>query len=130
MSRQSFGRLLLTLAAIFTAIGAVVADMSPTHVFNPAWAPHARFHGAQGVMMAILLAVIALWLLWRPAPEPEHRLRLTALITAVFWAAFFPAMAVPGTLLLYPPAEIGIALGNLIVIGLGYWLARPAGAAT
>jgi membrane-bound metal-dependent hydrolase YbcI (DUF457 family) len=78
-------------------------------------------------MMAILLAVIALWLLWRPAPEPEHRLRLAALVAAVFWVAFFPAMVVPGAVLLYPPAEIGIALGMLIVIGLGYWLARSAG---
>lgn len=130
MSRQRIGRVLLSLAAIVTAIGTVVADMNPSHVFNPAWPPHARFHGAQLVVIAILLAVIALWLLWRPASAPAHHLRLAALMTAVFWAAFFPAMAVPGTLLLYPPAEIGIALGNLIVIGLGYGLARPAGAAT
>lgn len=127
MSRQTIGRVLVSLAAVFTALGTVVADMSPTHVFNPAWVPHARFHGAQLVTIAILLAAIALWLLWWPAPAPAHRLRLAALLAALFWIAFFPAMAVPGTMLLYPPAEIGIALGNLVVIGLGYWLARPAG---
>ena len=38
------GRTILTLVAIVTAVGGYIADWNHTHVYNPRWPPHAKFH--------------------------------------------------------------------------------------
>ena len=60
-------RLVLTGAAIGTIIGTGRADLNRTHVFNPAWPPHARFHGAAGWGTVACSQLLAVWLLWRPS---------------------------------------------------------------
>ncbi|KAK1021021.1 hypothetical protein LTR33_018606, partial [Friedmanniomyces endolithicus] len=41
------GRALITLANLLYAVGAFAADFNETHVYNPRWPPHARFHNGQ-----------------------------------------------------------------------------------
>jgi hypothetical protein len=36
------GKILLTLDAIGLLLGAPIADMSHTHIYNPRWPPHAK----------------------------------------------------------------------------------------
>lgn len=43
------GRLLLTAAALGGGVSHALADVNRTHVFNPRWTPHARFHAASSV---------------------------------------------------------------------------------
>ena len=40
-------RLLFTFSAIGVTVGAHVADLSPSHIFNDRWPPHAKFHKAK-----------------------------------------------------------------------------------
>ena len=41
------GKVLLSLVGLFTSTGCYFADWSDTHVFNPKWPPHAKFHNGQ-----------------------------------------------------------------------------------
>ena len=55
MRMPLISRLLFTLSALGLAVGAHVADMNPSHVFNDRWPPHAKFHTGQTLSMSLLL---------------------------------------------------------------------------
>ena len=130
-------RLLLSGAAIGTIVGTGRADLNRTHVFNPDWAPHARFHAAAGWGTITGSQLLALWLTWRPGQGPaEHDLAMktAALLPAIAWVPFFPALATPGTGVEDEPGHLPRVLGipaNLVpatlvpaVAGLGDLLHR------
>ena len=62
-----------TGTAVGTIIGTGYADLNRTHVFNPQWPPHARFHGAAGWGTDARSQLLALWPLWRPGQQPSER---------------------------------------------------------
>jgi hypothetical protein len=130
-------RLVLTGAAVGTIVGTARADLNATHVFNPDWPPHARFHGAAGWGTVAGAQLVALWLLWRPASstaEQDLAARTAALLPAVAWAPFFAALATPGTAVEDEPGHLPRVAGvplNLVpatlvpaVAALGYLLHR------
>lgn len=93
-------RLIISGAAIGTIAGTGQADLNDTHVFNPKWPPHARFHGAAGWGTVTGSQLLALWLLWRPASsatDEDLAARTAALLPAVAWLPFFPALLTRGT---------------------------------
>ena len=53
--------------AIFTFIPPVVDILTPTHIFNPDWVAHARFHTMWAIFSASAVGLLALWFLWRRA---------------------------------------------------------------
>jgi len=90
-------RLILSGAAIGTIIGTGRADLNDTHVLNPAWPPHARFHNAAGWGTIAGSQILALWLLWQPGRKaPDTAVSTAALLSAMAWLPFFPALAVSG----------------------------------
>jgi len=58
----------LSSRLIFTAIGvslplaAHAADMNRTHIYNPRWPRHAKFHNGQTLSMSLLLGGLATFL--------------------------------------------------------------------
>jgi hypothetical protein len=55
---------LITLVAVATAIGPMVADFNKTHATNPLWTPHARFHVVWQVLTQAGVAGFILYILW------------------------------------------------------------------
>ncbi|MEO1582579.1 MAG: DUF6640 family protein [Pseudomonadota bacterium] len=83
-------RISLTISALLFSVGPTVVDLSPSHVFNDAWPPHARFH------MVWLLAVLAVaglatfagaWLI------KDDQVKLFRLITLPGWLVIIPFFA-------------------------------------
>ena len=126
------GRALTSFTVLACSLGAFAADWSETHVFNPRWPPHAKFHNGQTMSMGALLALATLWYTWR-APHTVTRDSTTA---AALLATLYP---LTGSLaILYPGAAgmdpefgegnpQGVGFGILsFVPWLGWWLERRA----
>ena len=130
-------RLVLTGAAVGTIIGTGRADLNETHVVNPTWPPHARFHGAAGWGTVVGSQLMALWLLWQPgqhAAQQDLATKTAALLPTIAWAPFYFALLVPGAAVEDEPGHLPRLVGvpiNLVpatliplVSGLGYALHR------
>lgn len=130
---MSAGRRILTFVAGTTAVGGFLADWNRTHLFNPKWPPHARFHDAQTISTGALLGAAGLLAL----RQGEQGTLPALLLLAVFWASMGAAFLYPGTAGLqaeFPhliPRVCGVwiderfAAGTMLGLGvLGYLLER------
>ena len=90
-------RVVLTIPAVVTLLVPPLMDSNHTHQLNESWPPHARYHGAVLVTVNVLAGLVSLWMLWgrRDTPDPA-RLRTAALLPALIWGSFFPALLAPG----------------------------------
>jgi hypothetical protein len=68
--RFGAGKILISLVAAETAAGPYLADWNETHIYNPNWPPHAKFHNGQTMSMGAGLAAMTLWQLWRAHDSP------------------------------------------------------------
>ena len=96
MKRTGVGRWVLSPAAALTAVGGFLADWNRTHLFNPNWPPHARFHDAQSILLGTLLGASGLHFLWRGEGHPQRNLALGALLPSFFWMAQGASFVFPG----------------------------------
>ncbi|KAF7340778.1 Alpha beta-hydrolase [Mycena sanguinolenta] len=62
----TLGKSLITLVALVTSSGCFIADWNETHIYNPTWPPHAKFHNGQTMSMGALLGLATLWCLYAP----------------------------------------------------------------
>jgi hypothetical protein len=130
------GRLLVTAAILGSGPVIAWADLSRTHVFNPRWTPHARFHDASAVVTELGWSIASLWLLWRRGTRDQRELalKIAALHPVLAYAPFLIAEALPGAGAEDEPGKIPRVAGvpaNLFAAGvwsglsaLGYLLAR------
>ncbi len=65
MKNLRVGAWIITLVALFTIVAPFVADWNATHIYNPRWTPHAKFHNAQTMLLGVGLGLSALWFVWR-----------------------------------------------------------------
>jgi hypothetical protein len=130
--------MLMSFVLVVGAVISTAVDWNATHLFNPDWHPHARFHDALFLMILDAMTVVALWLLWRKSKEPEIGLKTAALFVAAVWTPFsYIETLVPGTSLLAAPDVPVLKIGSmtfapnlvvavvLLLLGaIAYWLAR------
>jgi hypothetical protein len=99
MSRVTVGRTLLTVTAAWSAAGSYVFDWNDSHIHNPEWTPHAKFHNAQSMSMGVFLGAPALYALWGRGPWDERALRAATLAASGYWITQLSAVLYPGTAL-------------------------------
>ncbi|KAK2045735.1 hypothetical protein LZ31DRAFT_238595 [Colletotrichum somersetense] len=94
------GRILLTLDGVMLLFGAYIADWNETHIYNPRWPPHAKFHNAQTMTLSLILGISTLFFAWRSntsAQMAKDSLRTATFLGSIYWAAGWASLLYPGT---------------------------------
>ena len=133
-TRDTIGRILHTLVGLVTGVGAFVADFNATHIYNPRWPPHAKFHTGQTMSMALALALPTLLFSWRRSGDARTNVLAATLFAGTYWwtqaaANLFPGVAWTDPDLLHPgqsltqfPPQGYLDIVLLSLVLLGGWL--------
>ena len=131
-------RWLLRLVALQTLVSPFVADWNVTHIYNPRWPPHAKFHNAQTMLLGVALGLGTLWFSARPAataPARRVQLQAAALLAATYWLSQAFSGTFPGSAFIDPefgplpyvlglPVQVFVDVVTLSIVALAYYLGR------
>ncbi|GAB4046041.1 DUF6640 family protein [Spirosoma litoris] len=128
MKAISIGKFLITLVAIWATVGSYIFDWNHTHIYNPAWPPHAKFHNAQTMLLGTVIGLTALWVLWWPKGEYSYRLRVASALASYYWITQAGSLLFPGTALVdpqfaypgQPPAQLIVDVVMLVLLAIGF----------
>ena len=130
MKSFSPGKLLISLVALWAAGGSYIFDWNHTHIYNPHWPPHAKFHNAQTMLLGTAIGLLALWVLWAQPAAALQKLRLATILASFYWLTQAGAILFPGTALVDPefahpgqlPAQLIVDVVMLGLLALAYAL--------
>jgi hypothetical protein len=126
MRHLTVGTALLTLTATWSAVGSYVFDWNDSHIHNPEWTAHAKFHNAQTMSMGVYLGIPALVALWGPGRWDERALRTALLGASGYWITQLSAALYPGTALFDHARKPRNTPGNALRVDDG--VVPPSGA--
>lgn len=96
MSRPVIAKALLGFSVIATVLIVAIADVfNATHLFNPTWPGHAKFHIGMQFTTLVLVSLVSLNAL-RPALS-RFRAAIAAVAPVTFWPGLLVAWIIPGT---------------------------------
>ena len=138
MKGLRIGVWIVTLVALFTIFAPYLADWNETHIYNPRWTPHAKFHNAQTMAFGALLGALSLYALWgRRGGDEQSNVRIAVVFAALYWAAQALAFLFPGVASFDPefaaaapprllglPAQLGLDIIIFVLLGTAYLLER------
>ena len=124
MTRKNIGLVLLTGLSAFVAISGVAVDFTATHIYNPTWPPHARFHGYLSIARTVLIMATVIVLAWGPVRAGDRLGWGVLALLLLGWIAlwFIAPLVVPGT---GDRAAYVFAAVLLPLSLIGLWLAAP-----
>lgn len=132
MKQSKWSKYLISFCAVVTIVLPSIMDLNSTHMTNPLWPPHARFHWSIQWYSITMLNAVALYLLWGNYEGSGSRLAsvMAGLAPMLFWGNFFPSLFMPGTspwpdgfkpFAVFPPNVYVAALITLLSM-LAIWL--------
>jgi hypothetical protein len=124
----SIGKLLTSIVALYAAFGSYAFDWNNTHIFNPRWPPHAKFHNAQDMLLGTATGLLAVYIIWVQKSEARYRLWLSTALAGVYWITQFGAIFFPGTKLMdpelshldQPPAQLIVDIIMVVLLTFAY----------
>lgn len=90
-------KVFVSAITLFYGFVPAIADLNETHLFNPLWSEHARFHGAWFLAFGAGVACTALFLIWR-RDEIFVPIVLGLMFAGGFWVATLFRSAYGGAL--------------------------------
>ena len=124
---SSVYRSLLTIVGLVTCAGAYLADWNETHIYNPRWPPHAKFHNGQTMSMGLALGTATLYYLWRPLKDEtaKDNLHTVMIFASLYWITQLSAICYPGTMFADPEfgetfVQVYLFVVLSTLVGVGY----------
>ncbi len=129
-------RIVFYFLSLYLVVGAHVADYSRTHLFDPRWPPHAKFHDGQTLMFSIFLGALTVYFASSRTKDRVQTLTSTAAFAALYWVTQAFAIAYPGTAFMDPefdkpsayliglPAQVVVDVIALGLIAFATYVAR------
>ena len=110
MNIQKPGKI-IAFIAIFTICIQSIMDLNSTHMTNPLWTPHARFHWSIQYFSSMILNIVSIYLLYGTYEGAKSRLSFVfaTLGPLLFWGMFFPSSLMPGTSA-WPDGQVPFAI--------------------
>ena len=134
MKGLRIGVWLITLVALLTIFGPYLADWSETHIFNPRWTPHAKYHNAQAMAFGPMLGALTLYFLWRRRGDERSNVSLAILFASLYYATQLLAFLFPGVAAVDPefaasaptllglPGQLAMDIIIFALLGIAYLL--------
>lgn len=97
MRKELYGKIILRFVAIVTMVGGLAADWNRTHLFNPNWPPHAKFHDAMTICLGVFLGGLSLYLLHGKRASSPQSMGLAALLPSLFFGSMVASFCFPNT---------------------------------
>jgi hypothetical protein len=133
-------RIIFYFVSIYLAVGAHIADYSRSHLLNPRWPPHAKFHDGQTLMFSIFLCAVTIYFASVRTQDKTLVLVSTTASAAMYWVTQALAIVYPGTAFMDPefntpsayllglPAQVTIDIIALLLIAFAtsYAIRKPA----
>jgi hypothetical protein len=128
-------RFLFCFVSVYLVVGAHIADYSRTHLLDPRWPPHAKFHDGQTLMFSIFLALLTIVFANMKTLDKKAALVATTSFAALYWITQALAIVYPGTAFVDPefdtprayllglPAQATIDIIALCLISVAAYLA-------
>jgi hypothetical protein len=91
---------LFLLSQLSYSLGSFIADYNHTHIHNPRWPPHARFHNGQTMSLGVVLAATSTYYWTRPKRTSDmymHDIMAAALVGSMYCVAGLTAIWYPGS---------------------------------
>lgn len=124
MTAQRAGLVLITALSAFVAISGVVFDFTDTHIYNPTWPAHARFHAYLSIARTVLIMLAVIVLAWGPVRAGARFGWGILTLLLLGWIAIWlvAPLVVPGT-----GDRAGYAFAAVLAPAslIGLWLVRP-----
>jgi hypothetical protein len=95
-------RVIFYFVSVYLAVGAHVADWGPSHLLNPRWPPHAKFHDGQTLMFSIFLAILTIYFASSRSLDKKQTLVSTVSFASLYWVTQALAIVYPGTAFVDP----------------------------
>lgn len=90
-------RLIFRVIGLTLPLAAHKADMNQTHIYNPHWPPHAKFHNGQTLSMSILLGGLTVFLAWWPSNDVPATVAAAAVAASLYFVTQSTAILYPNT---------------------------------